>query len=234
MLTRLLRGLRAGSSFGGVELFALRIESHAVNVCSVRAGERHVETAGAATIEGCVAEKNAALARDALECKFEDNVFVAFVEDEPSVGAGLRGSGDGAVFGAPFCGAEGVPSGEARAVERAERGGWRVGAQRKEEAEEGYSGQNHGAGAFRHGRSHFRRRLGRFLLCRKMARQDGVPRILFAAQNGACLHGCHLARHWQLAEPTITAAGSEITYAWPARSTNPFERLVIGEYRKLS
>ena len=89
-----------------------------------------------------------------------------------------------AVFGAPFCGAEGVPSGEARAVERADAW-WAARSARsgKEEAEEGYSGQNHGAGAFRTWAFSLSAAPGRFLLCRKMARQDGVPRILFAAQK---------------------------------------------------
>ena len=130
-----------------VEFFALGIESDAVNVCGVGAGEGHVETAGAAAIERCVAEQHAALAGGALECEFEDYVFVAFVEDEPAAGAGLGGSGDGAVFDAPCRGAEGVPSGEARAVERMDGGGWRVGAQRGEGRRNGYGGgQNQGRG----------------------------------------------------------------------------------------
>ena len=63
MLTRLLRGLRAEISLRSSSLALPRIESHAVNVCSVRAGERHVETAGAATIEGCVADEERRLGK---------------------------------------------------------------------------------------------------------------------------------------------------------------------------
>jgi hypothetical protein len=134
------------------DLFALGIESDAVNVFGVGAGEGHVETASAPAVERTAAEQNAALAGGALECEFEDYVFVAFVEDEPAAaGAGLNGSGDGSVFGAPRGYAEGVPSGEARAVERLDGGGGRLGAKRGEAEERHGGGKNQNVGTFRHG-----------------------------------------------------------------------------------
>src|SRR3954447_11729310 len=79
-----------------VEFSALCIERDAIDTGGIGTGERDVKTAGVAALDWRIAEQNSAFTGGTLKREFENEILVAFVEDEPAPRIGFRRSRNGA------------------------------------------------------------------------------------------------------------------------------------------